>query len=358
MAFNTSILPVIMSGGTGTRLWPVSTEDHPKQFHALASTLSMIQETARRFEDPEGLTFLPSLVICNSRHAELASAQLEGAGHPPAGVILEPFGRNTAAVAAVAALWAREHAPGALVLLLPADHVVRDVTEFRRIVAHARRAAEDNIVTLGIEPSQPETGYGYIRRGEELYDGAYRVAQFVEKPQRERAEAYLKEGGYSWNAGIFLYAPELLLSEVRCYCPSVLEAVEAALLKADTEGRRLALDPEAFGRCPSLPIDIAVMEKTKHAAVVPCSIGWADVGSWSELWRQGPLDPEQNLTRGDVLAIETKGSVFWSTGPKIAAVGVADLVVVATKEHVLIVPKDQAQDVKRLVDRLKEAGER
>lgn len=358
MASSRRILPVIMSGGSGSRLWPVSTEAYPKQFHALASTLSMIQETARRFEDPEQLSFLPALVICNAQHAKLARDQLTEAGLPPAGVILEPFGRNTAAVAVIAALWAAEHAPDALVLLLPADHVVKDVIEFRHIIEHAKEAAADNIVTLGIEPHQPETGYGYIQRGDVLYEGAFRVKQFVEKPDRKRAEAYLREGGYYWNAGIFLFQPWLLLREVERYCASVLEATADALEGAERDGPFIALNADKFAKCPSLPIDIAVMEKTQHGVVVPCSIGWADVGTWSELWRQGPLDGEQNLTRGEVVAIDTKDSVFWSTGPKIAVFGVTGLIVVATNNHVLIVPKDQAQDVKRLVDKLKEATSR
>jgi mannose-1-phosphate guanylyltransferase/mannose-6-phosphate isomerase len=352
------ILPVIMSGGSGTRLWPLSTPERPKQFHALASELSMIQETALRFGPHDRIDFLAPLVICNLAHGKMAFEQLQALKTPPAAVIQEPFGRNTAAVAVIAAGWAAAHAPGALLLLLPADHVVGDSEGFRDAIAHALRAAKDHIVTFGIQPSGPETGYGYIQAGEPLYEGAFIIARFVEKPSRPVAEAYLTEGGYFWNAGIFLYDPETFLAEAKTYCPKIVDLGLAALKGASHKGAFITLEEEAFSACPSEPIDIAVMEKTKKGALVPCDIGWADVGSWSELWRQGPADEHGNVSRGEVLVLETTDSLLWSDGPSISVIGVNDLIVIATRDHVLVLPKDRAQDVKTIVEDLKRKAAR
>ena len=347
------VLPVIMSGGSGTRLWPLSTEDRPKQFHALASELSMIQDTAMRFTGEEALAFLPPLVICNERHGELAKRQLNAMGIEPTAVILEPFGRNTACVAVMAAQWAADHTPDALVLLLPADHVIGDAEGFRSAITTAAAVAKDNIVTFGIEPQGPETGYGYIQRAGSLHDGVFRVARFVEKPDRATAERYLDEGGYYWNAGIFLYSPGIVLAETEKHCPEIKHAAIAALNAASRNDPYISLGETLFAACPSAPVDVAVMEKTDRAAVVPCDIGWADVGSWSELWRQGPLDLNANFSKGDVLLLETEGSLVWSDGPKVSVIGVADLVVIATADHVMVLPKDRAQDVKKIVDEIK-----
>ena len=346
------VLPVIMSGGSGTRLWPLSTEDRPKQFHALATELSMIQDTAQRFSDGEDVAFLAPLVICNHKHGALAKAQLNELGIEPAAVILEPFGRNTACVAVVGAKWASDHAPDALVLLLPADHVISDPAGFRAVIATAAVAAKDHIVTFGIQPNGPETGYGYIQSADALYEGVHRVNRFVEKPDRTTAECYLAQGGYFWNAGIFLYAPQTLLDEAEKYCPDIKAAAIAALDAGSRDGSFIALDKDLFAACPSAAIDVAVMEKTDKAAVAPCDIGWADVGSWSELWRQGPLDQDQNFSKGEVLLLDTDNSLIWSDGPTVSVVGVSGLIVIATKDRVLVLPKDRAQDVKTVVDEL------
>ncbi len=350
MSSSTKVLPVIMSGGSGTRLWPLSTEDKPKQFQPLASELSMIQDTAARFSEGGDLAFLAPVVICNRRHGALAKDQLSAMGIEPAAVIMEPFGRNTACVAAMAAQWAKDNTPDALVLLLPADHVIADPEGFRRVIANAAAAAQNHIVTFGIQPQGPETGYGYIQQGAPLGDGVFRVARFVEKPDQATAERYLAEGGYAWNAGIFLYAPETLLAEAQTCCPAIKTAAIAALAAAARDGVFIDLDAETFAACPSEPIDTAVMEKTDKAAVAPCDIGWADVGSWSELWRQGPRDIEQNVLRGEVLAMETEGSLIWSDGPSVSVIGASDLIVIATADHVLVLPKNRAQDVKKIVD--------
>jgi mannose-1-phosphate guanylyltransferase/mannose-6-phosphate isomerase len=319
------VLPVIMSGGSGTRLWPLSTEDKPKQFHALASELSMIQDTAMRFHG-DGIEFLAPVVICNRRHGQLAKDQLNALGIEPAAVILEPFGRNTAAVGVVASAWAKDNAPGALALLLPADHIIAAPDAFRDAIANAANAAEDNIVTFGIEPEGPETGYGYIQRGEKLYEGA------------------------------FLFSPSVMLDEAGRYCPKVKASSIEALQKGDHTGVFIALEERAFAACPSEPIDTAVMERTEKAVVAPCDIGWADVGSWKELWRQGPRGHSENFVKGDVLLLETENSLIWSDGPTVSVIGVSDLIIIATAEHVLVLPKDRAQDVKAVVDEMKRRG--
>jgi mannose-1-phosphate guanylyltransferase/mannose-6-phosphate isomerase len=313
----------------------------------------MIQDTALRFSPNERIDFLAPLVICNLKHGKMAWEQLSALNTPPAAVILEPFGRNTASVAVIAAAWAAAHAPGALVLLLPADHVVANRDGFRDAIEHAAPAARGHIVTFGIRPSGPETGYGYIQAGGPIYDGAFAVARFVEKPSRPIAEAYLQDGGYYWNAGIFFYEPQMLLTEARTYCSEILESGLVALQDAAHDGPFITLDEKAFAACPSEPIDTAVMEKTEKGAIVPCDIGWADLGSWSELWQQGSADDHSNVSRGEVLAIETTGSLIWSDGPSVSVLGVADMIVIATAAHVLVLPKDRAQDVKKIVDELR-----
>lgn len=342
-----SILPVIMSGGAGTRLWPTSTEAQPKQFHALGADTAMLQETVLRVKSAQ---FLDPLIVCNVRHGSLVQDQLRAVGVHPADVIMEPFGRNTCAVAVVAAEWAARHAPGAAVLLMPADHVIRDAEQFREKVLAAMVAVQDNIVTFGITPTGPETGYGYIQSGEALGAGVHRISRFVEKPAREAAEGYLAEGGYSWNAGLFLFRPELLLREAQRYCPDVVQASAAALEKAARDASGLILDSEAFAACPSTPIDVAIMEKTSHAAVSPLDVGWADIGSWSELWRFSEQDADGNVRRGDTAQLDTTGSLLWSHGPSISVIGLDDIIVVATADHVLVLPKDRAQDVKKIVE--------
>jgi mannose-1-phosphate guanylyltransferase/mannose-6-phosphate isomerase len=310
----------------------------------------MLQDTAERVH-ADG--FLAPLVIGNHRHGAEVIAQLAEIGLAPAAVLLEPFGRNTASVGVVAAEWAKRHAPGALVLLMPADHVITDAEGFRAAVAHAAEAATDRIVTFGITPAGPETGYGYIQSGEALYDGVFTVRRFVEKPERAVAEGYLAEGGYSWNAGIFLYHPALFLAEASRLCPDVVRFATAALDAATDTGSGWLLDADTFATCPSEPIDIAVMEKTDKAAVMPCDVGWADIGSWSELWRHGARDEADNHTRGDAVVLDSEGSLLWSDGPSISVVGVSDLIVVATAGHVLVLPKDRAQDVKKIVEQWK-----
>ena len=352
------IVPVIMSGGSGTRLWPLSTDARPKQFHALAGARTMLQETALRLTADsvaaaDGPVFLPPVIVCNRSHERVIETQMAEVGVQPLAVVLEPFGRNTAAVAVTAARMVQTLKPGALALLLPADHVIADPSAFHAAIGRGARTP-DRIVTFGIAPTGPETGYGYIQCARPLAEGVFEVARFAEKPKLEVAQAYLEEGGYFWNGGIFLFAPEVMLAEMAAYRPDIhaagLEAVDAA----GRDGLFVRLDDGRFVAIPSESVDVAVMERTRLAAVAPCDIGWADVGSWSELWRLGGKDGDRNLIRGDAVALDTQGSLVWSDdGMEVGVVGLRDVVVVATPGAVIVLPRDRAQEVKTIVQRLR-----
>jgi mannose-1-phosphate guanylyltransferase/mannose-6-phosphate isomerase len=345
----TQIVPVIMSGGAGTRLWPLSTEAKPKQFHALGSALTMLQETGLRLCDDAGLAFAPPVIICSMRHLDEVASQLQAVSIIPSAIVLEPLARNTAAVAAIAAQIVADQFPGALALLLPADHVIQNPAAFRAVIGRAAATARKRIVTFGIEPDRPETGFGYIQRGEALDDGVFKVSRFTEKPPLALAQHYLDEGGYDWNAGIFLFAPTVMLAEMNAHRPDILKAALSALSAASREGVVIYLDHDLFAKTPSESIDVAVMEATALAAVAPCSVGWADIGSWSELWRMGPFDGAGNVTRGEVFAIDTRDSYLHADDMTIAVVGVSDLVVVASQGAVIVLPKSRSQEVKALL---------
>lgn len=340
-----------MSGGSGTRLWPVSTAAKPKQFHAMATDLTMIQETARRLrpEPGDACMFLPPLVICSERHGVLAQRQLAKIGVESSAIILEPVGRNTAAVAQVASEAALEIDPEAIVLLVPADHVIGDSRAFKGAVALAATAAETHIVTLGIQPTGPETGYGYIQRGAALSDAVFEVAAFHEKPVLETAQAYIEDGGYLWNAGMFVFAPSLMIEELKRHRHDIADLARRSFAAADRQGIFIMLDGKHFEACPSDSIDYAVMQSTQRAAVTPCDIGWADVGSWSELWRLGPHDTAGNRLVGPVVADGLSNSLVMSRGPVVAIHDLQDLIVVADSDHVMILPMSKAQNVKSLV---------
>ncbi len=343
------IIPVIMSGGSGTRLWPLSTEAQPKQFHALAGDLTMLQATVQRIRSGADVAFLDPIVICNRRHEALVLAQLKALDVTPAAVVLEPFGRNTAAVAVVAALAAAAVDPEAKVLLLPADHLIADEAAFRAAVARGA-AVEGRLVTFGIEPTAPETGYGYIQRGEPSGDQVFAVARFAEKPSLAVAQAYLSDGGYYWNGGIFLFPPEVLLSEMSTFRPDILTATTAAMSGAERrDGVVIALTDALFAQVPSESVDIAIMERTRLAVVAPCDAGWADIGSWGELWRLGERDAADNLVRGAAAVLDTRDSLIWSQDATVAVIGMTDVLVVAAGGAVIVLPKSRAQDVKTLV---------
>jgi mannose-1-phosphate guanylyltransferase/mannose-6-phosphate isomerase len=346
-----TIIPVILCGGGGTRLWPLSRAAFPKQLLALGGGQSLLQETALRAAAPG---FGPPLAICNEEYRFLVAQQLQDLGQAGR-VMLEPVGRNTCPAAAAAALYVAAEDPEALLLILPSDHVIADVAGFRAAVeAGARAAAAGRLVTFGVTPDRPETGYGYVKRAEALADapGCYRVERFVEKPDAATAEAYLASGDYAWNSGMFLVSAQALLDETRRLAPDIVPACEAALAAAGRDQDFVRLDAEAFAKSPSISLDHAVMEKTDRAAVVPVDIGWSDVGSWDALWRISQSDDDGNTLVGDVVTLDSRGSYLHSESRLLAALGVEDLTVVATTDAVLVCPRGRAQDVRDLVARL------
>jgi mannose-1-phosphate guanylyltransferase/mannose-1-phosphate guanylyltransferase/mannose-6-phosphate isomerase len=354
-----TIYPVILSGGVGSRLWPLSRRLFPKQLLDLVTEKSMLQETALRVAGGQGIDFAPPLVICNAEHRFIIAEQLRQIGIVPSAIVLEPEGRNTAPAAAVAATMVQRMDSRALVLLLPADAVVNDRPAFLAAVNQAAAAARHGfLATFGIVPSRPETGYGYIERGAPLAQapGAFAVERFVEKPDAAVAAAYLAGGRHVWNSGMFLFGAAAFLAELDAHAPAIRIQAQAAIEAARTDLDFLRLDANAFGKCPSISIDYAVMEKTNRAAVVPAAIGWSDVGAWDALWELGEKDANGNVAKGDVLAHETKNSYLRSETKLLSTVGVENLVVVVTEDAVLVADKAKAQGIKAIVDRLGQAG--
>jgi len=350
-----SLHPVILSGGAGTRLWPMSRALYPKQFLPLAGPETMLQATARRVAGPG---FAAPLVICNEDHRFLVAEQLRAAGLKAGSILLEPEGRNTAPAATVAALAVARDDPEGVVLLMPSDHVIADVEAFHTAVHIAAQVAHQGLlVTFGITPEHPETGYGYIRVGNPLdgLPGAHMVDRFVEKPDRATAEAYLADGGYLWNGGIFAFTATAFLEEMARLHPETVTAARAALEQntADLDFTRLAAAP--FADTIALSIDHAVMEHTDRAAVVPVSMGWNDVGAWGALWDIGDRDEAGNVLIGDVMADDIHDCYVRSEGPLVSVVGLRDSVVVATDDAVMVAPRDQSAKVKDIVSRLKAA---
>ncbi len=341
------IVPVIMSGGAATRLWPLSSPDFPKQFQHLTSARTMIQETALRLGGSAAVRFTAPIVICNRRHLTDVRNQLAEVDVTPSLIVAEPFGRNTAAVAAIAAELVAERHPGALALLLPADHRIADAAAFAAAIAVGAGASR-RIVAFGVEPREPHEGYGYIHCGAAIGGGLFAVERFVEKPSRTVAKAYILDGGYYWNTGIFLFPPDLVASEMMAYRPEIAHAALWSVQEATISDGVLTLPDEAFAASPSESFDVAVMERTRRAALAPCKLEWTDIGSWSELWRLGPLDEHGNRIEGDVLAIESSNNLLWSDGPSIGVVGLDDIVVVAAQGSVLVASKARAESVKRI----------
>lgn len=346
----TPIVPVILAGGSGTRLWPLSTESYPKQFLSLLGEKSLLELTLDRVHKLKGT--LEPILVCNKNHKSVIAEQLQQIDITPLAVLLEPVGRNTAPAITAAAMQAMSHAKDPILLVLPSDHLITDSEVFSKAVNTARQYATlDKLVTFGVKPAHPETGYGYIKVGEAVKNGdAYVIAEFIEKPDLRRAKTYLKSGDYYWNSGIFMFRASRFLAEVERYAPDIFVACKDAFAKSSLDDGFVKLDPESFSMCPSNSIDYAIMENTADAVVIPLLAGWSDIGSWKSIWKYGEKDNHKNVVIGNVVAEKTKNSYIRATERKVVVVGVEDLIVVETDSAVLIVKKDMCEDVKKIVD--------
>lgn len=351
---NAQITPVIMAGGSGSRLWPLSRQLKPKQFLPLTEDgLSILQVTARRLE---GLSVQAPLLICNEQHRFLAAEQLHQLKLAQAQILLEPVGRNTAPAIALAALQAVADGTDPVLLVLAADHLIQDVEAFQSCVRAALPLAETgSLVTFGIVPTHPETGYGYIKRGTAVSADGYMVSCFVEKPNLNTAREYLESGNYFWNSGMFMFRASRYLGELRKFRPDIYEVCDRALAVAERDKDFIRIDSGLFSACPEDSIDYAVMEKTADAVMVPMDAGWSDIGSWSALWDISQKNSSGNVLKGDILDIDTRNCLIYADSRLVATLGVENLVVVETKDAVLVAHKSKVQDVKKFVDQLKTA---
>lgn len=348
------IYPVILSGGSGSRLWPLSRRSYPKQFLALSGPLTLFQATADRVR---GEGFAPLTVVASDEHRFLAGEQLQAIGMTPRRLVIEPLARNTALAVAVALLDIAEEAPDGLALVLPSDHVITKLPAFQAAVAAAaHQAAAGHLMTFGITPDRPETGYGYIERGAALDGEAFAIARFTEKPDQATAQQFLASGRYAWNSGMFLLPVRQTLAAFAEHAPAVLAAAKATLAAAARDLDFLRLDKATLERAPSISFDVAIMEKVAGAGVVPCEIGWSDIGAWDALWQLGEQDAAGNVMLGDAVAEGARNCYLRSESRLVTAIGVEDLVVVETDTAVLVAPTAQAQRVKELVERLQREG--
>jgi len=349
------MIPVIMSGGSGTRLWPLSRKMRPKQFISLTNERTMFQNTLDRLE---GLSELEMpVVVCNNDHRFMVAEQLLGTWADSSTIILEPVGRNTAPAVALAAFSAlKKHGGDVVLMVLAADHVVDDVPAFHAAIVKAENLAKQgHLVTFGIVANRPETGYGYIRSGEPVGDG-FAVAQFVEKPNLETASEYVASGEYFWNSGMFMFQAGRYLDELKKQCPDIFDTCQASFESSTTDLDFVRIDKEQFSNCPDDSIDYAVMENTDDAVMVPLDAGWNDVGAWSALWDVGNKDADGNVLHGDVVLQDVKNSYVRAEQRLVSVVGVEDVVVVETSDSILVSNRDSVQDVKKIVAQLKEAG--
>lgn len=354
------IIPVVLAGGSGTRLWPLSRSLYPKQFMQLVDPTTLLQSTLLRLRTLQDVC--PPIVLCNEDHRFIVAEQMRAVAIAPTAIVLEPTARNTAPALAVAALMAAGRTDDPILLALPADHHIRDTQGFLTTVGKGVRLAEKgHMVTFGIEPNEPETGYGYIRKGPSLDGGtaaepgppAWSIDRFVEKPDIDTAREYVNSGHYCWNSGMFMFKATKLLEELQSHAPAIVEACRQALSGGRSDLDFFRLDKAAFARCPSDSIDYAVMEKTRAGAMIALASDWSDLGSWEALWRAGEKDAHQNVVRGDVCLQDVQHSFVHSSGRLVTAVGLSHHVVVETKDAVLVAPRDHVQQVKALVDRLK-----
>jgi mannose-1-phosphate guanylyltransferase/mannose-6-phosphate isomerase len=351
------IHPVILSGGAGTRLWPVSRELRPKQFLSLTSERTILQETALRVGAPA--RFAPPTVVASEEHRFLVAEQLRQIGISPSAIVLEPVGRSTAPAIAAAALLVAEADPAAVLLVLPSDHQITDLVAFHAAIDKAAAAAAlGKLVTFGIAPDGPRTGFGYIRMAQPLEGtpGVYAIERFVEKPSSEAAKAMLAEGGWSWNSGMFAFTARRYLEELARFQPAMLAAVRESVAKRTQDLAFTRLDKATFAKARDLSIDYAVMEKTADAAVVPADLGWSDLGSWNAMYEAAKHDAAGNALHGDTIVQDVAGSYVSADGPLVGVLGLKDVVVVATKDAVLVADRARAEGVKELVGRIKAAG--
>ena len=356
------IIPVILAGGSGTRLWPLSRKLYPKQMLKLTNEYTMFQNTLLRIQDVRDMA--APIVICNETHRLIVAEQLKAIGIEPSAIFLEPMGRNTAPAVAIGALKAIAIDSEALIMILPADHLINDPDKFRQAIAAGVDYAENgSLITFGVIPDKPETGYGYIRKGAPAKtaganpaagDGpGYDIDEFVEKPDLETARRYLASGDYCWNSGMFMFGAAAVLDEMKRFAPDMVKACEAALQKGAADGETIMLDAAEFEACPSDSIDYAVMEKTERGVMIPFDAGWDDLGSWAAIWSVGEKDDSGNMLSGDVLTAEVKDSLIFSTHRLVAGVGLSQQIVVETPDAVLVASMENAQAVKHIVDKLK-----
>ncbi|PJI47127.1 MULTISPECIES: mannose-1-phosphate guanylyltransferase/mannose-6-phosphate isomerase [Pseudomonas] len=350
------MIPVILSGGSGSRLWPLSRKQYPKQFLALTGDHTLFQQTLERlvFEGME-----PPVVVSNQEHRFIVQEQLEALSLKTQSILLEPFGRNTAPAVAIAAMKLMAEGRDELLLILPADHVIEDQRAFQRALALATNAAEKGeMVLFGVPADRPETGYGYIKSGDErgLPDGVIRVERFIEKPDEARAQQFVEDGGYFWNSGMFLFRASRFLEELKKHDADIYDTCLLALERSQHDGDLINIDAATFECCPDNSIDYAVMEKTRRACVVPLAAGWNDVGSWSSIWEVHDKDANGNVTMGDVVVHDSHNCLVHGNGKLVSVVGLEDIVVVETKDAMMIAHKDRVQDVKKVVNQLDAAG--
>ncbi|MEP2101764.1 MAG: mannose-1-phosphate guanylyltransferase/mannose-6-phosphate isomerase [Parasphingorhabdus sp.] len=348
MSQNDLITPVILSGGSGTRLWPVSTDERPKQFLNLTGPLSMFQLTLERCQEAD-LFELP-IIVGGTKHADLAEEQMDEIGASVQAHILEPCARNTAPAIALAALACKS--PQDLLLVMPSDHIIKNVSAFQKAVRQSVSLAKARwLVTFGIEPNGAETGYGYIQQGEPVIgsSNSFAAQRFVEKPNQSNAEKMLAEGGYHWNAGIFLFRADTYLKALSEHAPAMLEAAENAMEKADRDQTQIKPHEASFASAPSDSIDYAIMEKAEKVAITPVDPGWSDVGSWDSLLEISQSDAQSNVTFGDVVAVESKGNLIHSDGLEITTFGLENMIIVASGNQVMVLPKGQSQNVRKIV---------
>lgn len=344
------ITPVILSGGSGSRLWPLSREYYPKQLLALSGKLTLIQKTATRVSAVTGIT--SPLVVCNEEHRFLVAEQLSEINIDPRSIILEPFGRNTAPALTLAALSLLENKQDPVMLVMPADHVITDEETFCSVIEEgARFARNDRLVTFGIVPDKPATGYGYIRKNN---DGS--VAEFVEKPDEETARQYLESGDYLWNSGLFMMKASVWMEQLHRYRDDIARAAKQAYQLGKADQYFYRVDEQSFADCPSDSIDYAVMEKTDRAFIIPLDAGWSDIGAWSSLWEISNQDDSGNVLDGDVIVYDTKNTMIIAQHRVVAAVGLNNMVIIETPDAILVCHKDKAQDVKEIVEHLKKTG--